>query len=140
MKRSSKSNWSGDLAHGRGYLSTESLTLNKARYSFDSRFAEAEGTNPEELLAAAHAGCFTIGLVFALSQAKYVAGELETTAEVNVDMAKGGITDIELTLNASMIEGLSQQAFTKIAMATKENCLISKALAGLKISLVINYN
>ncbi|MBT1706253.1 OsmC family peroxiredoxin [Chryseosolibacter indicus] len=139
MKRSSKAHWIGDLNTGHGELTTQSLVLNKTQYSFNTRFADGIGTNPEELLAAAHAGCFTMALTYALSQLKLAVKDLETTAVVTVDLAKGGITGIDLTLNASAIAGLSEVAFHQHAHAAKQNCLVSKALGGIEINLTINY-
>jgi osmotically inducible protein OsmC len=139
MKRSAKAHWTGDLNTGRGQLSTDSNVLDKTQYSFNTRFGDGIGTNPEELLAAAHAGCFTMAIAYALSQKGTPANELETKASVSVDMAKGGITGIELTLNAGAIEGISADSFLEIANEAKLNCLISKALAGVAISLNVTY-
>ena len=91
MKRSSKAHWNGDLDTGHGELTTDSLVLNKTQYSFNTRFADGIGTNPEELLAAAHAGCFTMALAYALSQLGLKAGDMETTATVAVDCQKVGL-------------------------------------------------
>ncbi len=139
MKRSAKAHWSGDLNTGHGELTSDSRVLDKTQYSFNSRFADGIGTNPEELLAAAHAGCFTMALAYALSQKGTLANDLETIASVSVDLAKGGITGIELTLNATAIEGLSAEAFLEVADASKKNCPVSKALTGVAISLNVNY-
>jgi osmotically inducible protein OsmC len=139
MKRSSKALWNGDLNTGHGELTTDSLILNMTPYSFNTRFGDVTGTNPEELLAAAHAGCFTMALTYALSQSGYKAGDLETTASVSADLAKGGITSIALTLNAAPIVGLSAAAFLEYATGAKQNCLLSKALSSVEISLNINY-
>ncbi|SFO21117.1 osmotically inducible protein OsmC [Chitinophaga sp. YR627] len=139
MRRSSKAHWNGDLSTGHGELTTDSLVLNKTRYSFNTRFADGIGTNPEELLAAAHAGCFTMALSYALSQAGLKVADLDTTAVVIADMSKSSITDIELTLDASPIEGLSEEGFLEYAIGAKQNCLLSKALAGVVISLQVNY-
>ncbi|MCF0063789.1 OsmC family peroxiredoxin [Dyadobacter chenwenxiniae] len=139
MKRSAKAHWTGDLNTGHGQLSSDSGVLDKTHYSFNTRFAEGIGTNPEELLAAAHAGCFTMALAYALSQKGTPANELETKASVSVDLAKGGITGIELTLNATAIDGVPAESFLEIANESKQNCLISKALTGVAISLNVNY-
>jgi len=138
MKRSSKARWSGDPAAGHGELTTQSQVLNKTQYSFNTRFADGIGTNPEELLAASHAGCFTMAVAYALSQMKLSAEELETTAVVNFDLAKGGITDIVLSLDAS-VAGISEEKFLQVASDAKQNCLISKALAGIAISLDVHF-
>ncbi|KQS26670.1 OsmC family protein [Dyadobacter sp. Leaf189] len=139
MKRSAKAHWSGDLSTGHGQLSTDSNVLDKTQYSFNTRFQDGIGTNPEELLAAAHAGCFTMALAYALSQKGTPANELDTKASVSVDLAKGGITGIELTLNAAAIEGVPADSFLEIANDAKLNCPISKALSGVSISLKVTY-
>ncbi len=139
MKRSSKAHWNGDLSTGHGELTTDSLVLNKTGYSFNTRFADGVGTNPEELLAASHAGCFTMALAYALSQAGLKVNDLDTTAVVIVDMSKSSITDIELTLDAAPIDGLSEEGFLQYAIGAKQNCLLSKALTGVVISLNVNY-
>ncbi len=139
MKRTAKANWTGDLNTGHGELTTESTVLNQTQYSFNTRFAQGVGSNPEELVAAAHAGCFTMSLVYALSQKGFRANELETTAAVSVDLAKGGFTGIDLTLNATPIEGLSEEAFLEVANTSEKNCPVSKALAGVDITLTVNY-
>ena len=139
MKRTSKAHWNGDLNTGQGNLTTDSLVLNKTPYSFNSRFADGTGTNPEELLAAAHAGCFTMALTYALSESGLKAGDLATTAHVTVDLKKGGITDIELNLEASPIDGVTEKTFLEYATAAKENCPLSVALATVAIRLNVNY-
>lgn len=140
MKRTSKARWNGDLNTGHGNLTTDSLVLNKTPYSFNSRFADGTGTNPEELLAAAHAGCYTMALSYALSQSGLKANDLVTTADVSFDLTKGGITSIELSLEATLIEGLSEKAFLEYAKTAKENCFLSVALASVAISLNVNYH
>ncbi|WP_432712459.1 OsmC family peroxiredoxin [Pedobacter sp.] len=139
MKRTAKAFWQGDLKSGRGHLTTQSGVLNETQYSFNTRFADGIGANPEELLAAAHAGCFTMAIAYALSEQGYAPGEMNTNAVVSVDMVKGGISQIDLELNATAIEGLTAEDFEKQAFISKENCIISKALAGIKIELTVNY-
>ncbi len=139
MKRSAKALWNGDLKTGHGELTTDSSVLNKTQYSFNNRFADGIGTNPEELIAASHSGCFTMALAYALSQKGTPANELQTIATVNLDMAVGGITGIELNLNAAPIDGVSEEAFLEIANDAKRNCVISKALASVSISLNVQY-
>ncbi len=139
MKRTAKAFWQGDLKSGHGHLSTQSNVLNETQYSFNTRFADGIGSNPEELLAAAHAGCFTMAIAYALSQQGFTPGELNTNAVVTLDMAKGGITQIDLELRASAIEGVSAEEFEKQAFLAKENCVISKALAGIQIELTVSY-
>ncbi len=139
MKRTAKAFWHGDLKSGYGDLTTQSGVLTETQYSFNTRFADGSGSNPEELLAASHAGCFTMAVAYALSHLGFAPGELNTTAAVTLDMAKGGITLIELELHATTIEGVSMEEFEKQALIAKENCVISKALAGIEIQLVIKY-
>jgi len=139
MKRSAKAHWNGDLNTGHGELTTQSLVLNATQYSFNTRFANGIGANPEELLAAAHAGCFTMTLVYALSQLGLKSGDLNATAEVAVDLAKGGLTGIALSLTASPIEGLSAADFLQHANTAKQNCILSKALTGVPITLDVHY-
>jgi osmotically inducible protein OsmC len=139
MKRTAKAFWQGDLKIGHGTLSTQSQVLDQTQYSFNTRFADGIGTNPEELLAAAHAGCFTMSIAYALSQQKFYPGDLNTTAAVSLDMATGSISLIELELSATAIEGLSPEKFQEIALQAKKNCVISKALAGVQIELTVNY-
>ena len=139
MKRTAKAFWQGDLKIGHGTVSTQSQVLNKTQYSFNARFADGIGTNPEELLAASHAGCFTMAIAYALSQQNFQPGDLNTTAAVTLDMATGSISLIELNLSATAIEGLSPEAFQEIALEAKKNCVISKALAGLQIELTVTY-
>lgn len=139
MKRTAKAFWQGDLKIGHGTVSTQSQVLNETQYSFNARFAEGIGTNPEELLAASHAGCFTMAIAYALSHQNFQPGDLNTRAAVTLDMATGSISLIELNLSASAIEGLSPEAFQEIALEAKKNCVISKALAGLQIELTVTY-
>jgi lipoyl-dependent peroxiredoxin len=139
MKRTANAKWQGDLKDGHGILPTQSHVLNQAQYSFNTRFADGIGTNPEELLAAAHAGCFTMALAYAITKHSFNPGELDTTATVTLDMATSSISLIELQLNATAIDGLSSEEFEAIANEAKKNCLISKALAGVTIELTISY-
>lgn len=139
MKRTANAQWRGDLKVGHGTLSTQSHVLDQAQYSFNTRFADGIGTNPEELLAAAHAGCFTMATAYALQQKGLLPGELNTTATATLDMTTGSISLIELQLNVTAIEGLSPEDFEAIANEAKKNCVISKALSGLTIELTISY-
>ncbi|GAA0558379.1 OsmC family protein [Chitinophaga japonensis] len=140
MKRTATAHWKGDLKGGQGEISTQSTVLNQTQYSFNTRFADGVGTNPEELLGASHAGCFTMALSAALAQAGFTAGDLETKATVELDTAAGPkIAGITLQLKASVIEGVSEEQFKTIANGAKENCPISKALAATPISLEVTY-
>ena len=140
MKRTATAHWQGNLKEGKGEISTQSTVLNQTQYSFNTRFADGVGTNPEELLGASHAGCFTMAVSAALTQAGFTPGDLNTTAVVELDPAAGPkITNIALELKASVIEGLPEDKFLAIANGAKENCPISKALAATPISLNVIY-
>jgi osmotically inducible protein OsmC len=139
MKRFANAHWNGDLNTGHGELTTQSLVLKDTQYSFKTRFADGIGSNPEELLAAAHAGCFTMSLAYALSQLGLKPGDLNATAEVAVELAKGGLTGIALNLTASPIEGLPAADFLQHANTAKQNCVVSKALTGVPITLEVHY-
>ena len=138
MKRTANAHWNGTLQDGKGEITTQSTVLNKIQYSFKTRFAEGVGTNPEELIAAAHAGCFTMAVGAALTQAGYTPGDLTTDAILDLDMQALSITAIALNLKATAIDGLSEQQFKEIAEGAKANCIISKAL-NVPISLDVIY-
>jgi osmotically inducible protein OsmC len=129
MKRTAKAHWNGTLKDGSGELSTQSTTLNKTQYSFKTRFESGVGTNPEELLAAAHAGCFTMAVGAALTQQGFTPGDLDTAAILDLDMAALSVTGIHLELKASTIDGVSEEQFKAVAEDAKKNCIISKALS-----------
>lgn len=139
MKRTANAHWNGDLKHGAGQISTQSSTLNKTQYSFNTRFADGTGTNPEELLGAAHAGCFTMAVSAVLSQKGFTAGNLDTKASVELDVTTQTISNIALELTASAIYGVSKEQFEEIAKTAKENCPLSKALAATPITLSVIY-
>ena len=138
MKRTAKAHWSGTLKEGKGEISTQSTTLNNTQFSFKTRFADGVGTNPEELIAAAHAGCFTMAVGAALTQAGFTPGDLETEATLDLDMVALSITGIHLELKGSAIQGVSGDKFKEIAEGAKANCIISKALS-VPISLNVQY-
>ena len=125
MKRNATAIWKGSGKDGKGTLGTQSGLFNNAQYSYKSRFEEGTGTNPEELVAAAHAGCFDMKLSFVLQEAGFTADSLETTAEVTLE--NGAVTKSHLTLKAK-IPGISQEQFDKAADDAKANCPISKLL------------
>ncbi|WPU99982.1 OsmC family protein [Mucilaginibacter sp. cycad4] len=138
MKRTANAHWNGTLQEGKGEITTQSTVLNKTQYSFKTRFAEGVGTNPEELIAAAHAGCFTMAVGAALTQAGFTPGDLTTDAILDLDMQALSITAIALNLKATAIEGVSEQQFKEIAEGAKANCIISKAL-NVPVSLNVIY-
>jgi osmotically inducible protein OsmC len=127
MKRSAQAHWSGDLKSGAGALSTASATLANTPYSFHSRFEQGKGTNPEELLAAAHAGCFTMAVSARLTGAGLKAESLDTTCTITLEQKDGGfaITESHLELKAS-IPGATQETFDKAVQEAKAGCPVSK--------------
>ena len=132
--RSANTNWKGSGMEGKGLVSTQSTTLNKAQLSFKTRFEEGVGTNPEELIAAAHSGCFTMQLSFLLTDAGFVPDDLDTTAKITFQ--DGSITLIQLELNAK-VANISNDEFQTIAQKAKEICPISKLL-NTEITLLAN--
>ena len=138
MKRNATAVWNGTGKEGSGHLTTGSTTLSKTQYSFNSRFAEGVGTNPEELIAAAHAGCFTMAVGAELTKAGFTPGDLDTEAILELDMVALSITAIHLELKASAIEGVSAEQFQAIAEGAKANCIISKVLNA-PITLGVSY-
>ena len=130
MKKTANVVWNGGGKDGKGRISTESGALKEAPYSASMRFGEEKGTNPEELIAAAHAGCYSMALAFALQRGGHAAEELKTRATVSIDPAEGGgftITASHLELSAR-IPGLSDAEFQKIAAEAEKACPVSKVL------------
>ncbi|PSQ88938.1 MAG: peroxiredoxin [Bacteroidetes bacterium QS_8_64_10] len=133
--RTSEATWNGDLESGNG-----SMTVGDGAYegpfSFESRFEDGQGTNPEELIAAAHAGCYSMALSNMLADAGHAPESVHTTAEVHLEMGKDGpgISNIDLTTEAD-VPDLSEQDFQETARKAKENCPVSQVLAGAEISL-----
>jgi len=129
MKRTASAVWNGDLKAGKGTLSTEGGVLNKTPYSFATRFEQGAGTNPEELIAAAHAGCFTMQLSAFLAQAGFTADELATSATLTFEEVDGTwtITTILLDLIAK-VPGIDAAQFDEIANDAKAKCPVSRVL------------
>jgi osmotically inducible protein OsmC len=127
MKRTASAQWEGDLKTGKGAVSTESGVLANAAYSFTTRFESGKGTNPEELVAAAHAGCFTMALSAELGKANLVPKSLRTTATITLDRVDGGwsVTESHLSVVAK-VPGASAEAFRTAAEAAETGCPISK--------------
>lgn len=128
--------WRGAGAKGQGALSTQSGALKELPYSFKMRFGDEPGTNPEELIAAAHSGCFAMALSIALDSAGHPPQELRAQAAVSIDKQGDGfaITKIALTLEAK-VEGIDDATFQRIAGEAKKGCPVSKALSAVAISL-----
>lgn len=127
MKRNATAVWNGTGKEGTGHLTTQSTVLSATQYSFNSRFAEGVGTNPEELVAAAHAGCFSMKLSFVLGAAGFTADEIQTQCVITLDPAAGAITESHLHVSAK-IPGISQEQFDAAVTEAKTNCPISKLL------------
>ena len=129
INRTASAAWSGGLRDGKGSISTESGALSAYPYGFASRFEGVKGTNPEELLGAAHAGCFTMALSLILGEAKHTAEQMDTTAKVTLEQVEGGfaITAVHLTLKAR-IPGIDQATFEELTAKAKAGCPVSKVL------------
>jgi osmotically inducible protein OsmC len=129
ITRNATAVWSGAGKDGRGTLTTQSATLKDTPYSFNTRFGDGKGTNPEELIAAAHAGCFSMALAFQLSGAGHAPERLETKADLAIAQEDGGwrITTVTLNLKAK-VPGISRDEFMKLADVAKAGCPVSKVL------------
>lgn len=133
--RHAEAHWEGNVMEGSGSVKLGSGAF-EGPYSFKSRFGEGAGTNPEELIGAAHAGCFSMALSLLLERAGYTPRKIDTSARVRIDQVGEGfkITRIELSSGAK-VDGIDEEAFRKIADAAKKNCPVSVALAGTEITL-----
>jgi osmotically inducible protein OsmC len=133
--KKASAHWEGDLKSGIGSISTETNVLNKAPYGFKARFEGGKGTNPEELIGAAHAGCFSMALSMILGEANLKADSIDTEAAVTLEQSAGGfdITAVHLTLKAK-IPGATQAQFDELTKKAKEGCPVSKVLKA-KITL-----
>jgi osmotically inducible protein OsmC len=125
MKRTSTANWRGTGKDGKGTLSSASTVLNNTQYSFNSRFADGVGTNPEELIAAAHAGCFAMKLSFSLNEAGFTAEDL--TVSCTITLENGSITESHLSLKGK-VPGITKEKFDACTADAKANCPVSKLL------------
>ncbi|PJE30002.1 OsmC family peroxiredoxin [Pseudooceanicola antarcticus] len=136
MRKTASARWTGTIKEGSGHLSTQSGALSDQPYGFNTRFEDAPGTNPEELIGAAHAGCFTMALSKVLEEAGMVAEKLETKATVKMEKEDAGftITAVDLELKAT-IPGADREAFFEAAQTAKETCPVSRLLAAAEITL-----
>lgn len=125
MKRTATAVWNGSGKEGNGKMTTQSSTLQQTQYSYKSRFEEGTGTNPEELIAAAHAGCFSMKLSFVLGAAGFEPESIETSSAINFE--NGVLTNSHLTVKAK-VPGISEEKFKECAEDAKANCPVSKAL------------
>jgi len=135
--RSSSAVWNGTLREGNGTLSTNSPTLKNAAYSFATRFEQAAGTNPEELIAAAHAACYSMALSATLTRKEYVVHHIKTEATVHLTPQQPSgfkITRIHLTTRAKIVD-ITPEIFKELAESTKQSCPVSQALAAVEITL-----
>jgi osmotically inducible protein OsmC len=129
MKRKASAVWQGGLKDGKGTISTDSGVLSDTQYSFSTRFENGKGTNPEELIGAAHAGCFSMALSGQLGNAGLVAESIRTEATVSMEKTEAGFTVTEVHLDVrARIPGASQEAFEEAAKKAKEGCPISRLL------------
>jgi len=129
MNKFASAHWKGDIKKGKGTISTQSGALKEQPYGFNTRFEDEPGTNPEELIGAAHAGCFSMAFSLELGNAGYTADSIDTKAKVTLDKDGDGfsITKIHLDMNAK-IPGIDDAEFQKIANGAKEGCPVSKVL------------
>ena len=136
MERSASAIWHGDLKKGTGALTTQSHVLNDTPYSFHTRFEDGAGANPEELIAAAHAGCFAMALSSQLSSAEHPPSTIETTATVTMETTDDGptITRIHLSTHAT-IPGIEKSTFDELAKKAKDGCPVSRLLKSAEITL-----
>ena len=136
ISRKATARWEGDLKSGRGTISTpDSGLMQDTRYAFNSRFGDEKGTNPEELIAAAHAGCFSMALANALAEAGHPADSVATRAEVALSMEGGPtLSAIRLVMKAK-VPGIEAAKFREIADDAKQNCPVSRALSAVPITL-----
>lgn len=132
MRRKATAVWNGSGKEGKGNLSTQSTVLNQTQYSYGSRFEEGVGTNPEELMAAAHAGCFSMKLSFVLGAAGFTPDEIHTDCVITLD--NGVISKSELTVRAK-VPGIDDAKFQECAADAKANCPVSKAYSALEITM-----
>ena len=136
ITRKANAHWEGDLKSGKGSLATpQSGLLDNTRYGFNSRFGDEKGTNPEELIAAAHAGCFTMALSAKLTEAGHPPAALDTQAEVDLSMEGGPTLSAIRLKTVARVPGIDAAKFRGIADDAKQNCPVSKALSAVPITL-----
>ncbi|MGF6099793.1 OsmC family protein [Enterobacter sp. A4] len=129
--------WSGDIKRGKGTVSTESGVLNQQPYGFNTRFEGEKGTNPEELIGAAHAACFSMALSLMLGEAGYTADSIDTTADVSLDKTDGGFAITKVALNSKVtVPGIAPQQFDGIIQKAKAGCPVSQLL---KAEITLEY-
>ncbi|OLF72770.1 osmotically inducible protein OsmC [Pseudoalteromonas haloplanktis] len=140
IKKSARSTWSGDIKKGKGYISTQSGALDNQPYGFNTRFEDKPGSNPEELVGAAHSACFGMALSLALGEAGFTAESINTEATVSLDEVDDGfaVSEIELVVNAKITD-ISNEQFQALCEDTKKGCPISKLLnTSIKLTATLN--
>lgn len=137
IHKKGQAHWEGDLKHGKGTVSTESGVLDRQPYGFNTRFEGAKGTNPEELIGAAHAACFSMALSLMLGDAGYTADHIDTVADVALDKTSGGfaITKVALQSNVA-VPGIDEKTFDEIIQKAKAGCPVSQLL---KAEITLDY-
>jgi lipoyl-dependent peroxiredoxin len=136
ITRKANAHWEGDLKSGKGSLSTpQSGLLDGTRYGFNSRFGDEKGTNPEELIAAAHAGCFTMALSAKLTEAGHAPESIDSSAEVDLSMDGGPMMSAIRLKTRAKVPGIDAARFRALADDAKQNCPVSKALSAVPITL-----
>ena len=129
--------WSGDIKSGKGTVSTESGVLKQQPYGFNTRFEGAKGTNPEELIGAAHAACFSMALSLMIGEAGFTADSIDTTADVSLDKADGGFAITKIALSSKVtVPGIDPQKFDGIIQKAKAGCPVSQVL---KAEITLDY-
>tara|TARA_Y100000782_G_scaffold113441_1_gene146105 strand:+ start:4376 stop:4810 length:435 start_codon:yes stop_codon:yes gene_type:complete len=140
IKKTAHTSWSGDIKSGKGKISTQSGALDNQPFGFNTRFEDKPGTNPEELIAAAHSSCFSMALSLALTDADFVADDITTKATVSLDEVDDGFEVSHIALDVSAkIKGISEEKFNQLCQQTKQGCPISK-LMNAEISLTTQLN
>lgn len=140
IKKSALSHWSGNIKSGKGHINTESGALTNQPFGFNTRFEGKQGTNPEELIAAAHSACFSMALSLALTEADYVADDITTSAVVSLDEVDDGFAVSHIALHVeAKIASISESEFNKLCEQTKQGCPISKLMnAEISLSMALN--
>lgn len=137
IHKKGQAHWEGDIKHGKGTVSTESGVLNQQPYGFNTRFEGAKGTNPEELIGAAHAACFSMALSLMLGDAGYTADHIDTVADVSLDKADGGFAITKVALQSKVgVPGIDEQTFDGIIQKAKAGCPVSQLL---KAEITLDY-
>lgn len=138
IHKKGQAHWEGDIKQGKGYISTESGALEQQPYGFNTRFEGKTGTNPEELIAAAHSACFSMALSLMLGDAGFVVTSIDTTADVSLDKVDGGFAITKVALKSQVkLPGIDHDSFDKIINQAKANCPVSKLL---KAEITLEYH